>query len=96
MNDLLPFEHGEEGTHAVCNKHNIGGHSVCCECTGKTDCSDMNVEADLVEDFTNLDPAKLLPIRRKMVPDDPTVVRLPKVFISSGLGEQPFAAPQYL
>lgn len=40
MNDLLPFRHGEEGTHAVCNKHNIGGKSVCCECTGKTDCAD--------------------------------------------------------
>ena len=25
-------------THAVCNKHNIGGKSVCCECSGKTDC----------------------------------------------------------
>lgn len=25
-------------THAVCNKHNIGGKSVCCACTDKTDC----------------------------------------------------------
>lgn len=29
-------------THAVCNKHNIGGNSVCCECSGKTDCNDMS------------------------------------------------------
>lgn len=42
MNDLQDFKHGEEGTHSVCNKHNIGGKSVCCECTGKTDCSDNN------------------------------------------------------
>lgn len=26
-------------THSVCNKHNIGGQSACCECSGKTDCS---------------------------------------------------------
>ena len=47
MNDLLPFKHGEEGTHAVCNKHNIGGKSVCCECSGKTDCSDEIVLTSL-------------------------------------------------
>ena len=41
MNDLQPFKHGEEGTHSVCNKHNIGGKSVCCECSGKTGCSDV-------------------------------------------------------
>lgn len=40
MTDLQPFRHGEEGTHSVCNKHNIGGKSVCCECSGKKDCSD--------------------------------------------------------
>lgn len=39
MNDLQPFKHGEEGTHAVCNKHHIDGEAGCCECTGKTDCS---------------------------------------------------------
>jgi len=41
MNDLQTFQHGEEGTHSVCNKHNIGGQSVCCECSGKTDCSEV-------------------------------------------------------
>ena len=40
FNDLKPFIHGEEGTHSVCNKHNIGGKSLCCECSGKTDCDD--------------------------------------------------------
>jgi len=40
MNDLKPFKHGEEGTHSVCNKHNIDGNSVCCECSGKDDCGD--------------------------------------------------------
>jgi len=40
MNDLKPFKHGEEGTHSVCNKHNIGGKSICCECSGKADCGD--------------------------------------------------------
>jgi len=40
MNDSKPFKHGEEGTHNVCNKHNIGGKSVCCECSGKDDCGD--------------------------------------------------------
>jgi len=43
MNDFRPYRHADEGrgsTHAVCNKHNIGGKSVCCECSEKTDCSD--------------------------------------------------------
>ena len=39
MNDLKQFKHGEEGTHYVCPKHNIGGKSLCCHCTNKTDCS---------------------------------------------------------
>lgn len=39
MNDLEKFTHGQEGTHSVCNKHNIGDKSVCCECSGKLDCS---------------------------------------------------------
>jgi len=43
MNDLKPFKHGEEGTHSVCNKHNIGGKSVCCECSGKDDCGEMTM-----------------------------------------------------
>lgn len=33
-------------THSVCNKHNIGDKSVCCECTGKTDCSDSPKTTD--------------------------------------------------
>jgi len=40
MNDLKPFQHGEEGTHSVCYKHSVGGNSVCCKCTGKDDCGD--------------------------------------------------------
>lgn len=56
MNDLKPFKHGEEGTHAVCNKHNIGGQSVCCECSGKTDCSDM-------PNLNNIDKIKFLQLR---------------------------------
>ena len=62
MNDLKPFNHGEEGTHSVCNKHNIGGKSVCCECAGKTDCSNMTpLQKEIVEtaeriviDYANL------------------------------------------
>jgi len=38
MSDLKPFKHGEENTHSVCNKHNTGGKSVCCDCSGKDDC----------------------------------------------------------
>jgi len=40
MNDTKPLKHGEEGTHSVCNKHNIGDKSVCCECSGKDNCGD--------------------------------------------------------
>jgi len=40
MTDTKPFNHGEEGTHSVCNKHNIGGKSVCCECSGEVGCGD--------------------------------------------------------
>lgn len=36
MNDLKPFEHGQEGTHGACqemlDKH--GGKTKCCACTG--------------------------------------------------------------
>lgn len=46
MSDLQPFRHGEEGTHAICNKHNIGGKSVCCECSGRTDCSDTAASSE--------------------------------------------------
>jgi len=40
MTDSKPFNHGEEGTHSVCDKHNIGGKSVCCECSGGVGCGD--------------------------------------------------------
>jgi len=40
MTDTKPFNHGEEGTHSVCNKHNIGGKSICCKCSGKVGCGD--------------------------------------------------------
>jgi len=40
MNDLKPFKQGEEGTHSICNKHNIGGKSICCKCSGKVGCGD--------------------------------------------------------
>jgi len=40
MNDLKPFKHGEEGTHSVCNKHNIGGKSICCKCSGEVGCGE--------------------------------------------------------
>jgi len=49
MTDLQPHKHGDEGagsTHAVCNKHNIGDKSVCCECSGKDDCSDIPSETN--------------------------------------------------
>jgi len=42
MTDLKPFKHGEEGTHSVCDKHNMGGKSVCCECSGKDGCGETN------------------------------------------------------
>ena len=54
MNDLRPHKHGDEGvgsTHAVCNKHNIGGKSVCCECTGKTDCEATPPPTSMEERF---------------------------------------------
>lgn len=31
--------HTDDITHSVCNKHNIGVKSVCCACSGKTDCN---------------------------------------------------------
>jgi len=68
MTDKKPFKHGEEGTHSVCNKHNIGGKSVCCECSGKAGCGD-DLMTDKIKptrcgacgDFTNpsLDELKL-------------------------------------
>lgn len=44
MNDLKPFKHGDEGTHAICNKHmaELGWKAGCCECAGKTDCEDLS------------------------------------------------------
>ena len=54
MNDLMPYRHGDEGvgsTHSVCNKHNIGGKSVCCECSGKTDCSNKDTLEEIVREF---------------------------------------------
>ena len=55
MNDLKPFKHGEEGTHSVCNKHNIDGNSVCCECSGKDDCGDepMTYTEKRLKEFDN-------------------------------------------
>jgi len=54
MNDLKPFKHGEEGTHSVCNKHNIGGKSICCKCSGEDDCGDepMKSKQNASEHFT--------------------------------------------
>jgi len=54
MNDLKPFNHGEEGTHSVCSKHNIGGKSVCCECSGEVGCGDdpMKSKQNASEHFT--------------------------------------------
>ena len=36
QSDLLPFKHGEEGTHSACNEmvKKFGGKVKCCECTG--------------------------------------------------------------
>jgi len=53
MNDLKPFKHGEEGTHSVCNKHNIGGKSVCCECSEEVGCGDitMTYTQKILEEF---------------------------------------------
>ena len=36
MNDLKPFEHGEEGTHGACDEmiKKYGGKAKCCECEG--------------------------------------------------------------
>ena len=48
MPDPKPFQHGEEGTHSVCNKHSIGGKSVCCECSGKAGCGD-DPKTDITE-----------------------------------------------
>ena len=57
MNDLKPFKHGEEGTHSVCNKHNIDGNSVCCECSGKDDCGDepMTYKEKRLEEFDEIE-----------------------------------------
>lgn len=51
MNDLKLFKHGDEGTHSVCNKHNMGDKSVCCECTGKTDCSNSPLNKQHMNDW---------------------------------------------
>ena len=51
MNDTKPFKHGEEGTHWVCNKHNIGGKSVCCECSKKDDCGETNTIATIMNEL---------------------------------------------
>ena len=51
MNDTKPFKHGEEGTHWVCNKHNIGGKSVCCECSKKDDCGETNTIASIMNEL---------------------------------------------
>jgi len=40
MNDLKPFKQGEEGTHSICNKHNVKGKSICCRCSGEVGCGD--------------------------------------------------------
>lgn len=36
MNDLLPFKHGQEGTHSACRSQveKYGGGVRCCSCTG--------------------------------------------------------------
>ena len=57
MNDLKPFQHGEDGTHSVCNKHNIGYKSACCECSGRGDCREMTMKPkqdDWEKDFQTL------------------------------------------
>ncbi len=36
INDLKPFEHGQEGTHYSCDEQlkDLGGKAMCCGCTG--------------------------------------------------------------
>ena len=51
MTDTKQWKHGEEGTHWVCNKHNIGGKSVCCECSGKDDCGETNTIATIMNEL---------------------------------------------
>ena len=51
MNDTIQWKHGEEGTHSVCNKHNIGGKSVCCECSKKDDCGETNTIATIMNEL---------------------------------------------
>lgn len=56
MNDLKPHKHADEGegsTHAVCicTKHNIGGESICCECSRKTDCENVAPHENWEEEF---------------------------------------------
>ena len=43
MNDLMPFVHGEEGTHSACPAQmaRLGGGVPCCECSGH-DCDADN------------------------------------------------------
>ena len=40
MDDLKQFQHGEEGTHCVCEKRlkKEGSKSRCCECETHEDC----------------------------------------------------------
>jgi hypothetical protein len=54
MNDLRPFEHGEEGTHIACKKRiNLeGGKSKCCICFPHEDC-ELNSPQSLKDDVKN-------------------------------------------
>lgn len=73
FNDLAPFEHGDEGTHSVCAKHDIGDKSVCCECAGKTDCGNtpsismptLITQAEIVAKVRDIDPYFLSPSPKK-------------------------------
>jgi len=51
MNDLKPFKHGEESTHGVCHKHNIGYKSACCECSGRGDCGVPFERNEIIEEI---------------------------------------------
>lgn len=70
MNDLSLFEHGEEGTHSVCEKHNVGYASSCCQCKKRTDCYDTLSITEKIEhivrDFTTVVPFPKSEIRRRL------------------------------
>ena len=44
MDDLKPFEHGQEGTHSCCNARlkKEGGEARCCACVPHDKCETKN------------------------------------------------------